>query len=201
MIKLPVGALLAALALAPVLAPIMAGIARAEPQTYQIDTSHSQVLFSFNHHGFADVVGMLGGVTGTIVFDRENPAASSTDVKLPLASLTTGLAARDQDILSEDFLGAEKAPEVTFRSTAIRVVAGDRALITGDLSLNGVTRPVVLDTVLNRDAPSVKGRPTLGLHATTTLLRSDFGAGRAAPSNSDLVEVKLFIEAQAEGAE
>ena len=176
-----------------VVVPALAG-----PQTYTVDTSHSQVLFAFNHHGFADVVGMLGGVTGTIVFDREAPETSTTEVRLPLSSLTTGHAERDHDILSADFLGAEASPEVVFRSTSIRVVAENRALITGDLTLNGITKAVVLDTVLNKDAPSgKKATPTLGFSATTTLLRSDFGAGRSAPSNSDTVEVRLFLEAKA----
>ncbi|WP_206614878.1 YceI family protein [Paenirhodobacter populi] len=173
--------------------------AYAEPQAYRIDTSHSQAVFSFNHHGFSQVSGILTGISGTILFDRDAPEASSVTAAIPLASLTTGHEDQDRDILSPDFLGAEKAPEVTFRSSSIEVVGIDRALIGGELSLNGITKQVVLDTVLRKDGVSMKGTPTLGLEATTTLLRSDFGAGRSAPDNSDMIEVRLSIEAAQAG--
>lgn len=169
--------------------------ARAAVREYSIDTNHSQVTFSFNHHGFSAVTGIVTGIAGDIAFDKEAPAASSVVAKLPLATLTTGHAAEDGDILSPGFLDAKTNPEVSFRSTAIRVVGENRALIEGELTLNGVSAPVTLDTVLNKDGASMKGVPTLGLSATTTLLRSAFNAGRSAPANSDAVEVKISIEA------
>lgn len=171
--------------------------AHAQPQSYWIDTDHSQVTFTFNHHGFSAVNGILTGITGDIIFDKEQPAQSNVTAQIPLSKLTTGHAEQDRDILSTDFLDAGASPVVTFQSGTITVVGANRALINGNLTLNGVTKPVVLDTVLNKDANSMKGVPTLGLHATTTLLRSDFGAGRSAPNNSDLIEIHLAIEASA----
>ncbi|HEY0275962.1 MAG TPA: YceI family protein [Paenirhodobacter sp.] len=173
----------------------MTSAAIAEPQNYVIDSHHSQVLFSFNHHGFSGVSGLLTGITGMIVYDREAPASSSVVATIPLSSLTTGHAEQDADILSPDFLDPEKSPEVTLRSVSIEVVGVDHALITGALSLNGMTKKIVLDTVLNKDGPAMAGTPTLGLEATVTLLRSDFGAGRSAPNNSDAVQVHLSLEA------
>lgn len=174
---------------------LAAGAAHAAPEAYEIDTAHSQILFSFDHHGFSPVTGLLTGVEGSITFDADAPETSSVTATIPLNRLTTGHAAQDADILSPDFLGAEASPEVSFRSTAIKVTGRDTALIEGDLTLNGVTRHIILDTTLNRQAPSMSGTPTLGLEATTDLLRSDFDAGRSAPGNSDAVKVRLAIEA------
>jgi polyisoprenoid-binding protein YceI len=187
-----IAALLAPLA---TMLPPISGAARAEPQTYQIETGHSGLAFSYNHQGFSDVFGLLGGVSGTIVFDRESPEKSSVEARLPLASLSTANTARDHDLLSESYLHAEKYPEVHFRSTSITLLSADHALIEGELSLNGITRPVVLDTTLNKDGTSAKGVDTIGLSASTILLRSDFNAGRGAPGNSDVVGVQLSIEA------
>nr|WP_128255242.1 YceI family protein [Falsirhodobacter deserti] len=173
---------------------ITGGSAMAAPQTYDIDTAHSQVLFSFDHHGFSPVTGLITGVAGVISFDAEAPTSSSVTATIPLTRLTTGHEAQDADILSPDFLGAA---EVTFRSTRIEVTGTDTAFIVGDLTLNGVTQTVTLDATLNRAGLSAKGVPTLGLSATTTLLRSAFDAGRSAPANSDAVRVTLAIEATA----
>lgn len=174
---------------------LSATAAFAAPEAYEIDAGHSQVLFSFDHHGFSTVTGLITGVEGAISFDAEAPEASVVTATIPLSRLTTGHEAQDADILSPDFLDAQASPEVSFRSTSITVTGTDTALIEGDLTLNGVTQHVVLDTVLKRREPSSKGTPTLGLEATTTLMRSAFDAGRSAPANSDAVKVRLAIEA------
>jgi len=176
---------------------LSAGAAHAAPESYAIDKTHSQAVFTFDHHGFAPVTGMLGGITGQIVFDAEAPETSTVTAEIPLSTLATGFAPRDEDMTSSDFLDAEGSPVVTFRSTSVKVTGTNRALITGDLTIKDITREVVLDTVLNKSAPSADGTPTIGLEATTTLLRSDFDAGRSAPANSDAVEVRLAIEAEA----
>ena len=175
---------------------LSATTAFAAPEAYEIDAGHSQVLFTFDHHGFSQVSGLITGVEGAITFDAEAPETSLVTATIPLSKLTTGHEDQDSDILSPDFLGAEASPEVSFRSTSIKVTGVDTALIEGDLTMNGVTQHVVLDTVLKRQEPSSKGTPTLGLEATTTLLRSAFDAGRSAPATSDAVKVRLAIEAK-----
>ena len=176
---------------------LAATAALAEPQTYQFDTSHSQIMFSYDHLGFSTTMGMFGDITGTIVFDAEDPAASSVEASFPVASLMTGYADRDEHFLSADFFGSEAAaPEVTFTSTSIEVTGENTALISGDLTLNGVTREVVLDTVLNGqgDHPMMN-RPWIGFDATATVLRSDFNLGMFAPAVSDEVEIRISVEA------
>ena len=176
-----------------------ASAAIAAPEKYDLDASHSQVVFSYNHLGFSTTTGMFSGFGGEIMFDAEDPANSSVSVSMPVMSMFTGWEARDAHFMADDFFGATEGDVVTFTSTAIEVTGENTALITGDLTMNGQTRSVVLETVLNQAAPypfgPKQGVPTLGFDATTTLLRSDFGLGAFAPAVSDEVEVFLSIEA------
>ena len=176
---------------------VSAGSALAAPETYELDPSHSQVVFTYNHLGFSTTTGMFSGFEGTIEFDAEDPANSSVSVSMPLMSMFTGWEKREEHFMSEDFFGAKEGDLVTFASTGIEVTGENTAKITGDLSMNGVTKSVVLDTVLNQksDAHPMNNRPWLGFDASTTLLRSDFGVDKFAPYVSDEVEVHISIEA------
>ena len=176
---------------------VSAGSALAAPETYELDPSHSQVVFTYNHLGFSTTTGMFSGFEGTIEFDAEDPANSSVSVSMPLMSMFTGWEKREEHFMSEDFFGAKEGDLVTFASTGIEVTGENTAKITGDLSMNGVTKSVVLNTVLNQksDAHPMNNRPWLGFDASTTLLRSDFGVDKFAPYVSDEVEVHISIEA------
>jgi polyisoprenoid-binding protein YceI len=180
---------------------LAASAALAAPKNYDFDTSHSQVVFDYQHLGFSTTTGMFSGITGTIAFDAENPAASSVKASFPVASLMTGDKGRDEHFLSADFFGSEAAaPEVTFVSKSIEVTGDNTALITGDLTLNGVTKEAVLDTTLNQHGNHpMENKPWLGFNATTTLKRSDFNLGMFAPAVSDDVKVRISVEAKAEG--
>lgn len=163
---------------------------------YMLDASHSQIVFSYNHLGFSTTFGMFSGFEGEIMFDQENPAASSVSVSMPVMSMFTGWEQRDAHFMSGDFFGAKDGDLVTFTSTAIEVTGEGTALITGDLSMNGVTKSVVLDAKLNAVGTHPRAQKDwAGFDATTTLLRSDFNVGRAAPFVSDEVEVMISIEA------
>ncbi len=180
-------ALIAALAAAPV---------AAAPEAYVLDASHSQILFAVNHLGYSTTWGMFSGFDGKISFDQANPAASSVTVSFPVKTMLTGWEARFQHFMSPDFFAATDDEMVTFTSTAINVTGDKTAKITGDLSLNGVTKSITLDAVLNQtgDHP-MANKPWAGFSATTTLLRSDFGLGAFAPFIGDEVPVQISIEA------
>ena len=183
---------LAALALTQ--APVAA---MAAPETYTLDASHSQVLFSYDHLGFSTTYNIFSGFEGEIQFDQDDPAASSVSVSIPVMSMFTGWEKRLAHFMSDDFFGASEDDMITFTSTAIEVTGDDTALITGDLTMNDVTKSVVLDAKLNKaDTHPMANKDWLGFDATTTLLRSDFDLGRAAPAVSDEVEVTISIEAQ-----
>lgn len=173
-----------------------ASAAHAEAEKYMLDASHSQIVFSYNHLGFSKNWGMFSGFEGEIMFDQANPAASSVTVSMPARSMITGWEERFAHFMSADFFDAAEDEMVSFTSTAIDVTGETTARITGDLTLNGVTKPVVLDAILNQvgDHPMAQ-KPWVGFSATTTLLRSDFNLGMFAPFVSDDVAVELSIEA------
>ena len=178
-----------ALALAPL-------AAAAEPEAYSVDPSHSQIVFSYNHLGYSVGYGMFSGFEGVISYDAEDPAASSVEVSFPVRSMITGWEARFDHFMSGDFFDAAEDEMVTFTSTGIEVTGEDTALITGDLTLNGETKEVVLDTKLMQASEHpMEGKPWLGFTATTTLLRSDYNLGMFAPYVSDEVELNISVEA------
>ncbi len=168
----------------------------AAAEKYVLDSSHSQIVFSYNHLGFSTTFGMFSGFEGEIMFDQETPANSSVTVSMPTMSMFTGWEKRNGHFMSDDFFGATPEDMITFTSTSIEVTGENTANITGDLTMNDVTKSVVLDAVLNQvgDHPQA-GKPWAGFDAQTTLLRSDFDLGLAAPFVSDEVDVVISIEA------
>lgn len=174
--------------------------ALAAAEKYVLDASHSQILFSYDHLGFSTTWGMFSGFDGEIMFDQEDPAASSVTVSMPVRSMFTGWEGRFNHFMSDDFFGATEEDMVTFTSTAIEVTGDDTALITGDLTLNGITKSVVLDATLNQAADHpMENKPWAGFDASTTVLRSDFEVGAFAPFVSDEVEIRISIEAMKAG--
>ena len=187
MIRLSTLSLLGALAAVP---------AFAAPEAYVLDPSHSQIVFSYNHLGFSTSYGMFSGFEGKIQFDQAEPANSSVEVSFPVKTMLTGWQERFDHFMSKDFFDATDDEMVTFKSTAIEVTGEKTAKITGDLTLNDVTKPVVLDAVLNQVGEHpMATKPWAGFSATTVLKRSDFNLGQFAPFISDEVNVNISIEA------
>lgn len=178
------------------IAALTAAPAFAEAEKYVLDPSHSQIVFTYNHLGYSTSTGMFSGFDGEIQFDQANPAASSVTVSFPVKTMLTGWQARFDHLMSPDFFDATEDEMVSFTSTGIEVTGEKTAKITGDLTLNGVTKPVVLDAVLNQagEHPMEK-KPWAGFNATATLLRSDYNLGMFAPFVSDEVQVTISIEA------
>ena len=184
------------LASAVVAAATLTTPALATSGDYVLDASHSQIVFTYDHLGYSTTYGMFSGFEGEIFFNQEDPAASSVNVSFPVRTMLTGWEGRFEHFMSGDFFAAAEDEMVTFTSTSIEVTGEDTALITGDLTLNGITKPVVLDAKLNQvgDHP-MANKPWAGFDATTTLIRSDFEVGNLAPFVSDEVEVMISIEA------
>ncbi|WP_049623095.1 YceI family protein [Frateuria defendens] len=172
--------------------------AQADPVTYKLDPTHTMVLFSWNHFGFSNPSANLGLSEGTLVFDEKSPAKSSVDVTLPLSNLDTFVPKLDEHLKKPDFLDAEKYPTVTFKSTKVQALGGGKFKVTGDLTVHGVTKPVVLDAKLNKvgEHPMAKV-PAIGFDATASLKRSDFGVGAFVPNVSDEIKIRITTEARA----
>lgn len=187
MIRLSTLSLLGALAAVP---------AFAASNTYVLDPSHSQVVFNYNHLGYSTSYGMFSGFEGKIAFDDTDPAKSAVEVSFPVKTMLTGWQARFDHLMTKDFFDATDDELVTFKSTGIEVTGEKTAKITGDLTLNGVTKSVVLDAALTQagEHPMEK-KPWAGFTGTTVLKRSDYNLGQFAPFVSDEVNVNISVEA------
>lgn len=169
--------------------------------TYTADASHTLVSWKVNHFGFNDYYGLFGDVAGTLTIDPANPAAAKVEVTIPVAKVTTASAGLTAHLLKPagasgkvDFFGPAPA-DAKFKSTSVAVGAdGTSAKITGDLTLNGVTKPVTLDATFAGAGNNPMNKfLTVGFHAKATIKRSDFGITTYIPFVGD--EVKLNITA------
>ena len=168
---------------------------QAAPVTYKLDPSHTMVLFSWNHFGYSNPTADFGLGEGTLVFDEQHPAASSVQVSLPLAMLDTHVPALDKHLKEPDFFNADKYPVVTFKSTAVQPLGVNKFKVTGNLTVHGVTKVVVLDATLNKIGPHPMSKAqSIGFDATASIKRSDFGMGAYVPNVSDAVNIRITTE-------
>ena len=165
--------------------------------TYVIDPTHAQVEFTYSHFGFSNITGRFDRIEGSIVHDAEDPANSSVQASIAIDSVSTGVADLDEHLRGSDFFDAGSHPVATFQSTAVKAVGEGRLEVTGDLSIHGVTQPVVMDVNINKIATHpMTGKPAAGFDASFRILRSEFGVGGFAPAVSDEVLVEITVEAQ-----
>jgi polyisoprenoid-binding protein YceI len=182
------------LALAGLLGAAVSSV-QAAPVTYQLDPGHTMVLFTWNHFGFSNPTADLPLGSGTLVFDDKQPAKSSVEVTLPLANLDTHVSALDEHLKKADFFDAAKYPDVTFKSTKVQPLGGDKFKVTGDLTVHGVTKSVVLDAKLTKVGEHpMKKVQAIGFDATGTIKRSDFGVAAYVPNVSDEIKIHITTE-------
>ncbi len=175
---------------------LLSATAMAAPRTYQLDPNHTQVLVRWEHFGFSHPSANFGQAEGTLVYDADDVPASSVNVLLPLSGLDTFVPALDKHLRGEDFFDAEQYPVITFDSTKVETAGEGKLKVTGDLTIKGVTKVVVLDVTLNKVAvqPMTK-RPAIGFDATATIKRSDFGIDKFVPNVSDDITLRITTEA------
>mgnify|MGYP001407063421 CR=1 FL=1 len=125
---------------------LAAGPAPAAPEHYSLDTAgaHAFVMFKVSHIGFAWIYGRFNSFSGEFTFDPEDPAAASVTMKVDTASLDTNHAERDRHLRSADFFAVEQFPEAHFASTAYRRTGQEKGVLSGNLTIKGITRPVEL---------------------------------------------------------
>ncbi|AYA68641.1 polyisoprenoid-binding protein [Acinetobacter sp. WCHA55] len=170
--------------------------AMAKPVTYQIDPTHTATVFTWSHFGFSTPSANFSDIQGVINVDNAKPANSSVNVTIPLSSLNTNVKALDEHLQGADFFDAAKYPNITFKSTKVQAVGANKYKITGDLTVKNVTKPVVLDAVLNKQGehPMTKAQ-SIGFNATTSFDRSAFGVGAYVPNVGDKITVNITTEA------
>lgn len=174
----------------------LTSVAMAKPVVYQIDPTHTATLFSWNHLGFSTPTANFSDIQGNITVDFEKPANSAVQVTIPTSSVNTNVKVLDEHLQKPEFFDAAKYPNITFKSTKVQALGNNKYKITGDLTIKNVTKPVVLDTVLNKQGvhPMTKAQ-AIGFNATTSFNRSEFGIGAYAPNVSDKITVNITTEA------
>ncbi|HEX4231966.1 MAG TPA: YceI family protein [Bryobacteraceae bacterium] len=174
-------------------------------QTFTIDPAHSSANFSIRHLMITNVRGSFSNVTGTVVYDPANPSDSSIQAEIDANSLSTGDAQRDGHVKSPEFLHVEQHPKITFQSTKVEKTGDGEFKVTGNLTLHGTSKPVVLTI----DGPTAEtkdpwGNIRVGASATAKIKRSDFGVvwnatletGGVALSDDLKIELELSLVKQ-----
>lgn len=186
-------------------AGLLAAPALEAAETYAFDPGHTQVRASWDHAGYSEQSLHFRQVEGGATIDFDNPANTSLSVTIPIAGVDSGVEAFDKHLSSADFFEVEKHPAATFVSTAVEKTGDTTLSVTGDLTIKGITKPVTLDVTVNSSGEHPLGQfidyykgEWVGVTATTTIIRSEWGLGYGAPITSD--EVDLFISTEMKAA-
>ncbi len=180
----------------PTTAPTTATGTTSLTGSYTLDPAHSRVGFSARHAMVTKVRGAFNDVAGSGYLDEANPANSHLELTIKAASIDTRNADRDAHLRSNDFLAMDEHPEITFRSTAVTKQGADRYLVTGDLTVRGVTRPVTVEFEFTGSAVDPWGNLRIGFEGATTINRKDWGVNwnAALEAGGVLVSEKVNLE-------
>ncbi len=165
----------------------------AAPERYQIDPTHSFVEFAISHLGFSVLKGRFNDISGSFSYDPDNPAASQIEVKVKTASIDSNHAERDKHLRNKDFLDVEKYPEARFKSTGFQP-KGEDGVLTGELTLHGVTKPITVDVKFVGAGKDPWGGYRRGYVGTTTIKRADWGISYDLGPAAENVELQFFLE-------
>lgn len=170
------------------------------------DQAHSNADFSVRHMMITTVRGGFKDVSGKLKFDQQNPANSYVEAVIQVGSVWTGINDRDNHLRSADFFDAENHPEMTFKSTKVEATSATHAKVTGDLTIRGTTRSVVLEVeFIGEQKNPFTGKTSAGFSATTNINREDFGLtwNVALEAGGWLVgkEVKISLDIEAVAVE
>lgn len=171
-------------------------------ETYDIDAAHSSAGFTVTHMVVSEVTGRFKAFSGAIEMDEKDPAKSSVSVEIKVDSIDTDNAKRDDHLRSADFFDAAKHPGISFRSRKVEKAAeGKGFLLTGDLTIRGVTKEVRIPFSYAGKVKGMRGETRAGFKGSLTINRQDFGVSWSKALDggglvvSDEVQIDLRIEA------
>lgn len=183
--------------------------APAAAETFRVDITHSSFVFSANHIGYTDVFGLFRDWGGEFTFDPKAPEQTKVRIEVKTASLDTndarmqaqgGVRGRNEHLRSADFFNVKEFPTMVFESTKVEKTGEKTGKLHGNVTLLGVTKPVVFDVTFNKVAPhpvpAYKGVMTAGFTITGTIKRTDWGMKFGVPAVSDEVKLMIGVEAQ-----
>lgn len=195
-LKLSAGLVLlgASLAFFPAIAQKVASTDQksVKPGAYVVEPGHTQVEFSISHMGFTNYSGMLSGASGTMQIDPANLATSKLDVSVPVQSIVTTVPKLDEELKGAQWFDANQFPTASFTSTKIVPVSSTTAIVSGNLTLHGVTKPVTLKArFIGAGVNPLDKSFTVGFEATSNIKRSDFGLSTYLPLIGDDVTLRI----------
>ncbi len=177
---------------------LLAAVFSAQAANYGVEPNHTYANFSYNHMGLSTQISKFNKTSGTIAYDKA-AKTGAVDVTIDMTSVDTGSNLFNGHIQGADFLDTEKYPTATFKSTKVTFEGDKPATIEGNLTIKGVTKPVVLKVnhFANMEHPMMK-KDAIGANASVVVKRSDFGAGKYAPLVGDDVTITISLEAIAQ---
>jgi polyisoprenoid-binding protein YceI len=165
-----------AITLAMILGSTIAMTKTVDASTWSIDASHANAQFSVKHMMVSNVRGAFSNITGTVELNDKDIAKSRVNVEIDASTIDTRNEKRDAHLKSDDFFDVTKYPTMTFKSTKVKRTGKGKLKITGDLTIRGVTRSVILDVEgPTPEMTSPWGQTVRGVHATTKINRKDWG--------------------------
>ena len=167
------------------------GLGSAKPGSYKVESYHTQVGFSISHFGFTNYSGLFSGATGSLQLDPAKLGTSKLDISIPVDSVTTTVSKLTDELKGDQWFDTAKFPKATFVSTQV-VPTADGATVTGNFTLHGITKPVVLHVrFIGAGVNPIDKAYTVGFEATGTIKRSDFGVKTYLPAVGDEVQLNI----------
>ena len=167
------------------------GLGSAKAGSYKVESYHTQVGFSISHFGFTNYSGLFSGATGTLQLDPAKLGTSRLDISIPVESITTTVSKLTDELKGDKWFDTARFPKATFVSTQV-VPSTDGATVTGNLTLHGITKPVVLHVrFIGAGVNPIDKAYTVGFEATGTIKRSDFGVTTYLPAVGDEVQLDI----------
>lgn len=163
-------------------------------QTYKVDPVHSSVLFRVKHFDTGYFYGRFNAISGTIVFDKQNPSRSSVSLEVRAESVDTNDPKRDGHLKSPDFFNVRQFPVITFKSTSVKPLKANVWEVRGNFTLLGVTRPLTVQVTLTGEGKDPFGNYRVGFETTFDIKRSNFGMKYMLGPLSDEVRIILSVE-------
>lgn len=174
---------------------VLADLAEIPSGTYKLDKTHGYVNFSYTHLGFSVPTVGFREFDVELQYDADDAAESELGVTIQAASVDSRVDDFDAHLRGEDFFNVAEHPEITFQATGIEINADNSAAITGDLTILGTTKPVVLSATLNKAGMHPLAKVlAMGFNATTRVKRSEWGLGYAVPMVTDDVDINISVE-------
>ena len=176
------------------------GPEEVQPGVYAIDTKETLVRYGVIHMGFTEFWGTFPGATGTLTLDPKAVASAKLDVTVPVVSVETTNRELNYQFFSNEFFDAEKYPVMRFVSTSVTRTGDRTAKVAGNLTMHGVTKPVVFDVTFNAAGPNAFNHvPTIGFKGEGVVKRSDFGLGKYVPIVSDETTITISAAFEKKG--